>query len=106
MTTCSTRCMRWATWSDVTSRPRPLRSPRVRLAILLFVLNLVLGWPAVALAGAASPWIGAANAAILAGICYAGSWALLAISSALGGPELMADLKARVSGILKRKKPD
>ena len=88
----------------MTQRRRLLRSPRVRLAILLFGLNVVLGWPAVALAGAASPWIGAANAALLAGGCYAASWVLLAISSALGGPELMADLKSRVSSVFKRRK--
>ena len=88
----------------MTRRPRLFRSPRVRLAILLFGLNVLLGWPAVALAGAASPWIGVANAAILASLCYAASWVLLGISSALGGPELMADLKSRVSSVLKRRK--
>lgn len=90
----------------MTRRRRLLRSPRVRLAILLFGLNVVLGWPAVALVGAASPWIGVANAAILASVCYAGSWLLLAISSALGGPELMAELKERTAGFFRRKKPE
>ena len=67
---------------------RLLSSPRFRLALGLWVLNYVLGWPVIALAGASSPWIGTQNAAMIGGGSYALSWAILGLAMLLGGSQI------------------
>ena len=67
-------------------RPSP---QRMRLALGLFVANTVMGWPAIAAAGGASPWIGLENAAMLGSASYILSWLLLGASIAIGGREVV-----------------
>jgi len=66
-----------------------LRSPRFRLALVLLVLNYALGWPVVALAAGASPWIGVETAAVVGTGSYALSWAVLGVAVLLGGREVV-----------------
>jgi hypothetical protein len=72
---------------DVPAPPR--RSGRLRVAMALWVLCYVLGWPAVAAAASASPWLGAQNAALLGTFSYVLSWVMLAVATWLGGAELV-----------------
>jgi hypothetical protein len=60
----------------------------MRLALALFGANYLFGWPAVAAAGSASPWIGLENAALAGSACYGFSWLLLGASVAIGGKEV------------------
>ena len=64
------------------------RSWRFRLALTLFVASYALGWPMIAGAGAATPWIGASNAALVGGAAYGLSWVLLGLAALLGGAEV------------------
>lgn len=68
-----------------TPAPRPRR---MQLALGLFGANYLFGWPAVAAAGGASPWIGLENAALAGSISYALSWVLLGASILIGGREV------------------
>lgn len=75
---------------DPPARPphRPPSRGRLRLALALFGANYVFGWPALAAAGSASPWIGLEYAAVAGSASYALSWLLLGASIAIGGREV------------------
>ena len=64
----------------------------------------MIGWPAVAVFGAASPWIGAANAALVGGICYGLSWLLLGVAGALGGKGVLIEGRERIRGLFNWKR--
>jgi hypothetical protein len=71
-------------------RRRLLASPRFRTALLLLLLNVLLGWPAVVLLGALSVLVGAKWLGLLGGlVMYAVSWVLLAAAVLLGGREVL-----------------
>ena len=69
-----------------------MRSPRFRAA-----LGHLFGWPAVAAAASASPWIGANLAAAVGSISYGASWLMFGTAALLGGREvaMMASFHAR-----------
>ena len=86
---------------------RPVDTPdpstaRMRLAFALFGANYLFGWPAVAIAGSASPWIGVETAALLGSASYALSWLLLGASIALGGREMTVRGRAWVRQRIRR----
>lgn len=90
---------------DTTAPPpdsAPERSPRLRLALGLFLLDYVFGWPVVAAAAPASPWIGASNAALIGSVSYAFSWVLLGAASLIGGAQVAVVGRAWIRGLLRR----
>jgi hypothetical protein len=74
----------------------------MKLALALFVANALFGWPAVAAAGSASPWIGLENAAIAGSLSYGLSWLLLGASVAIGGREITVIGRAWIRERFKR----
>ena len=75
--------------TDASESVRPTRSPgRLRLALVLFLLNYLLGWPALVVAGAASPWAGVEASAFIGSVSYVLSWVLLALAITIGGREV------------------
>lgn len=77
-----------ASTSEAERDAQLLRSPRFRWALGLWLLNYALGWPVIGLAGAASPWLGAQNAAMIGAGSYALSWVILGLAMLLGGSEI------------------
>lgn len=75
---------------DHTERRRLLASPRFRAALLLLLLNVLLGWPAVLLLGSLSVLAGAKWLGLVGGlVMYAVSWLLLGAAVLLGGREVL-----------------
>lgn len=68
-----------------------LRSPRFRLALFLFLMNYVMGWPAVALIGAVSVAYDAERVGVVgSSVSYAFSWALIGAAILVGGRDVTA----------------
>ena len=71
-------------------RRRLLRSPRFRLALLLFVLNFLVGWPAALLLGVLAAFLGMTWLGLVGGmVVYAVSWVMLGVAVLLGGKEVI-----------------
>lgn len=72
-------------------RRRLLASPRFRLALLLFALNLLLGWPSALLVGGIAAWLGAKWLGLMWGVViYGASWVLLGIAVLIGGQDVVS----------------
>jgi len=75
---------------DRRERRRLLASPRFRIALLLFGLNVVLGLPAALLIAGFAALVGAKWLGLVGGLAiYAGSWILLAVAVLIGGQEVV-----------------
>jgi hypothetical protein len=75
---------------DSKERRRLLASPRFRLALGLFLANVLLGWPLVFLLAAVAVLLGAKWLGLVGGmIAYAASWIVLGIAVLIGGQEVV-----------------
>ncbi len=70
-------------------------SKRLIIGLSLFVLNFALGWPVVAVLGAAAFWTDSPLLLLLGGpAAYAFSWIILGLSVLLVGPDSARYLRA------------
>ena len=95
------------TWEAIVAEDEaPKRSPgRMRLALVLFLLNYLLGWPALVVAGAASPWAGVEASAFVGSALYLLSWVLLAAAIGIGGREVTVIGRRWVAARWRRRSP-
>ena len=71
----------------------------------MLALSYLLGWPALGMAGSASPWIGVEAAALLGSGTYALSWVLLGVAVVLGGNEVRAEGRRWTAMVAARLRP-
>ena len=87
------------------TRKKLLASPRFQFAVLLFLLNFLLGWPAAILLGSLAVWVGAKWLGLLGGLLvYAVSWVMLGIAVLIGGREVVSHSRWLVQRWLEKRR--
>jgi len=86
-------------------RKKLLASPRFQFAVLLFLLNFLLGWPAAILLGSLAVWVGAKWLGLLGGLLvYGVSWVMLGIAVLIGGREVVSHSRWLVQRWLEKRR--
>ncbi len=83
--------------------PRLIASRRFRVALVLALLSYLVGWPAAALLGAISAWLGTEWLGVIVGTTtYAFSWLLLGVAVLMGGREVLVFARSWTRYLLRR----